>query len=698
MKKSILYFLSAFWFLNLKAQDQADVPNQLIVQLRENKKDFPEYIIVKDLLSRSMRIYLLEKRQGNFSEKEISELKKLPFVEHIQYNHKVQSRNIVPVDSFFYQQWGLLNTGQNGGTPGADISATLAWEINHSNVTTEGDSIVIAIVDDPMFLEHEDIHFFTNYDELNGIPGVDDDGNGYIDDVHGWNAIANTPAQSTLSIQHGTHVAGIAGAIGNNSIGTSGVSWGTKILPVYGSSDDEAVVIRAYDYVMEMRKLYNQTSGTKGAFVVVANSSFGVDNGHPDNFPIWCALYDSLGKLGILSTTATANQNWNIDQVYDIPTACPSDYMISVTNTTRTDTKANSAGYGAVSIDLGAPGSSIYSTTPNNNYGVSTGTSMASPHVAGAVASMFTTACPSLLNSYLTYPDSFALLFKKYLLDGVDHIASLQGKVSSNGRLNLYKALLNVQSYNCNDCNFKIDGTVVQPNCQDSAAGYVEANIGVVTGLVEFEWSSGEQTPIIENKSAGIYTVTATVDGCATQQSFFLDNPKMIVIDSIIVTNGMHCCDHIPATIDVYAHSGNNTVYYSLDSLPYQTSNHFGNLDGEYVLHINNQNGCIIDTTVSAIVHYCTVDDCSGINEIIPYPLQLFPNPAQNSITVSFKQTKNPSMRYMIYDMNGKPIKSDLLTGQEQQISLNEISDGVYLFEARSESGRIFRTRFTVLR
>src|SRR6218665_1127259 len=107
MNRFFLFLLSAFCFLNLKAQDQAAVPNQLIVQLKGIKErvSLPDYVQVKDVLSPSMNIYLLERIQGNFSEAEISELKKLPFIARIQYNHKVQSRSIVPDDSFFNQQW-----------------------------------------------------------------------------------------------------------------------------------------------------------------------------------------------------------------------------------------------------------------------------------------------------------------------------------------------------------------------------------------------------------------------------------------------------------------------------------------------------------------------------------------------------------------------------------------------------------------
>lgn len=681
--------------------DHAAVRNQLIVQLRENAKDFPGYVAVKDTLSRSMKIYLLEKTQGNFSENELNDLKKLPSVFRLQYNHKVERRSIVPNDPFFGQQWALQNTGQSGGIAGADISATKAWEINHSNRTVYGDSIVLAIVDDPMDLSHEDLNFFINHHEIPDN-GIDDDGNGYIDDYRGWDAINNVPAVSTTAITHGTHVAGIAGAIGNNGKGVAGVCWGAKILPVYGSSNDEAVVIRAYDYVMEMRKLYDQTSGAKGAFIVAANSSFGTDRANPADYPVWCALYDSLGKLGILSVTATANNNWNVDEVYDMPTGCPSDYMITVTSTNRNDNK-NNTGYGAVSIDLGAPGASIYSSIPNNNYTSQTGTSMAAPHVTGTLGSMFATACEKLMDNYLAYPDSFALYFKDYLLNGVDHISSMENIVSSNGRLNVHKALLNVQSYNCNDCPFDIEAVITQPGCRDSASGSIE--IISPAGDVAYEWTSGETTARIDSKNGGMYTVTVTADGCAVKRTFALENKPLIVIDSVSAFFYSCACDtNMEGTIKLFAHtlSGNNTLYYALDSSAYQTTNQFS-LTGVTVynsvhtVHIRNEQGCVIDTTFW-LIDLCPADGCDvGINDIPKSSVQLYPNPAKNTVTVFFPQLINQNTRFTIYDMNGRIIKSDFLTEKQQTVFINEIADGVYLFEVSTE-GKRYKTRFAIVR
>jgi subtilisin family serine protease len=210
-----------------------------------------------------------------------------------------------------------------------------------------------------------------------------------------------------------------------------------------------------------MRTLYNETNGQKGAFIVATNSSFGVEGGNPDDFSVWCAMYDTLGSVGILNCVATANENWNIDSVGDVPSACSSDFLIAVTNTTPSDNKYTDAGYGVINIDIGAPGTDIYSTLPNNTYGNLTGTSMATPQVAGVIALMYANMPQSSIRAYKNNPASFTLLVRQLLLDGADKIAPLDGLVNS-GRLNAYNA---VQKARCTvyftDKNVNSDTTVI---------------------------------------------------------------------------------------------------------------------------------------------------------------------------------------------------------------------------------------------
>jgi len=369
----------------------------------------------------------------------LKEFRKHPLIELAQFNHYTEMRETIPTDQYFDQQWNMMNTGQNGGTVDADIDATDAWDIATGEVTALGDTIVIAVADDGFDLDHEDLIFWVNIHEIDNN-GIDDDTNGYVDDYLGWNSV--THSGNITDADHGTHVTGIASAQGNNDRGVAGVNWDTKVMAVQkGPGAQESIVVEAYGYIYEMRKRYNETNGARGAFVVVANSSFGINNGQPEDYPIWGAMYDSMGAEGILNAAATANANVDVDVVGDIPTAFANEHLISVTNTDKDDVKAFSAGYGLTTIDLGAPGTGIFSTRVNNIYGTKTGTSMASPHVAGAVALIYAAAPVELLEAYHNDPAGIALVIKQHILNGVDPKPSLAGKCVSGGRLNVFNSI-----------------------------------------------------------------------------------------------------------------------------------------------------------------------------------------------------------------------------------------------------------------
>ena len=397
-------------------------------------------LTTRQLLSARLHIWLFAFDTNTVEQHAMLETIKLhPQVKAAQFNHFVTFREVIPDDPYFTDQWALMNTGQLGGTPDADIDATQAWEITTGGMTSLGDTIVLAIVDQGFDVNQVDIHYWKNYQEI-PLNGIDDDMNGYVDDYDGWNSYASD-GQIPVN-NHGTHVAGIAGAVGNNGTGVTGVNWDVQIMPVATPPGIEAKVVEAYGYVLEMRARYNETDGAEGAFVVATNASFGVDQGDPDNYPIWGAMYDSLGMLGVLSVGATANANWNIDQVGDIPTAFPSDFLITVTNTNLSDVKFSPAAWGPVTIDLGSPGYMIRSTISNNQFDYKSGTSMSAPFVTGAIGLIFSAASEATMQAYRIKPDSIALVFKSYILNSVDKLVSLDSITVTEGRLNLYKTLL----------------------------------------------------------------------------------------------------------------------------------------------------------------------------------------------------------------------------------------------------------------
>ncbi|MBK8550061.1 MAG: S8 family serine peptidase [Ignavibacteria bacterium] len=435
-------------------QDNNYLEGDIIVMFKSdiNAQDFVNNFTdidlkVKEILVPDMNIYLFHYDVARSQPVDaLMSVMRNDKVAIAQFNHYVTER-VIPNDTRFAEQWDKHNTGQTGGTADADIDAPEAWETTAGGLTVFGDTIVVAIVDGGQQVAHPDLDTWTNWAEIPGN-GIDDDNNGYIDDINGWNANLNNgtiPAN-----QHGTHCAGIAGAKGNNNLGVAGVNMNVKTMPVvYGNSPTlEQSVVKAYGYVLKQRKIYNQTNGTQGAFIVSTNSSFGVDNGNPANYPLWCGFYDSLGAAGILNAGAGPNNNVNIDVVGDIPTTCPSPYMIAVTNTTNTDAKNSGAGYGAINMDLGAPGTNILSTVPTSSYGLLTGTSMATPQVAGAVGLLYAGASSIFINLARNDPDSAALLFKQYILASVDTIPSLAGITVSNGRLNVNRLLQKVKVTN----------------------------------------------------------------------------------------------------------------------------------------------------------------------------------------------------------------------------------------------------------
>lgn len=448
---------------------------------------------VKKKVSDPMHVWLLGFDDSAVSDVEFLRAVKMHrSVSIAQFNHYIQQRATVPNDSQFNQQWQYVNTGQNGGTVDADIDADLAWDITTGGLTALGDTIVVCIVDDGIDQGHSDFgdNMWLNHNEIPNN-NIDDDNNGYIDDYLGWNADDGDDdiAGGFFGGGHGTPVAGIVGAKGNNSNGVTGVNWNVKLMIVVGGGN-EAQAVEAYTYPWTMRRLYNQTGGAKGAYVVATNSSWGIDQGQPSQSPLWCAMYDSMGVEGILSAGATANANFNIDVVGDLPTACPSDYLISVTNTNRNDVKLSQAGYGITTIDLGAPGQDTYTPQDGGGYGGFGGTSGATPHVAGAIGLLYSAPCNSLAILSHAAPGTAALAVKDYILNGVDANNSLNNITVTGGRLNVFGAITELLD-NC------VTGGCMEPFSLNATS------IGVDSAILSWNGAVGSNSFILEYRQSG---------------------------------------------------------------------------------------------------------------------------------------------------------------------------------------------------
>lgn len=617
-------------------------------------------------VSRCWNIWLWQVNQGR--EREIVRwLNTCQEVKAAQLNHYLSLRNQTPNDPYYYQQWNMNNTGQNGGKAGADIKAERAWDFTTGGLTTAGDTLIIAIVDGGIDLNHEDLQLWKNHAEIPNN-GIDDDANGYIDDYHGWN-VATLSGQITNDA-HGTQVAGIAGAKGNNARGIAGTIWNVQLMPVQLLDYTDAEVAAAYSYVFEQRKLYDLTGGARGAFVVVCNSSFGEDYADPDDYPLWCGMYDSLGSIGILSVAATVNSYKNIDIVGDMPTSCSSPYLITVTNTTRLDRLAN-AGYGLTTVDIGAPGTSIITCSSNNTYTPQNGTSMAAPHVSGAIALLFAAACDSFIRYYKNNPTQASLFLKQIILDAVDILPDLTDKTVSGGRLNAFRSIMLLKHRFCAPCSLHVQATIQNVSCHAFFDG--SAVLQVLDGT----------PPLIYDWSTGFDSYHHTSLGAGTYFAYILDSAGCT--GSVTVT----VSEPLPLTLQVTANhttigENNGSAYASVSggTPPYHiqwsdadsTIGHFVNglAWGHYTVTVTDNNGC---TATSSFFIY----NISLVNESYQAGFTLYPNPAATQLYIQLARPPVEKTQLICHDPIGNIFfHQEILHSDIVPISVECWPSGIY--------------------
>ncbi len=370
----------------------------------------------------SLRIEHVKLKKGMSVDEAVKLYKADSGVEYAEPNYLFTAQN-VPGDPRFNELWGLYNTGQTGGTSGADIKAPGAW-----NLSTGSSSVVVAVIDTGIDYGHEDLraNVWINQGELNGQAGVDDDGNGYVDDVYGWNVVSNN-GNPFDDMGHGTHVAGIIGAAGNNGTGVAGVNWNVKIMACkfldaggYGYTDGAVACLQ---YIKAMKE--------SGVNIVATNNSWG-GGGYSQ------ALYDAINAQRDILFIAAAGNNYSDNDKY--PTY-PANYdlpnVIAVAATDSNDGKAYFSDYGRRTVSVGAPGLGILSTLPAQNvwgitegYGLLSGTSMATPHVTGLAA---------LINSQDDSRDWRQT--RNLILSGGEATASMTGTTITGKRISAYGAL-----------------------------------------------------------------------------------------------------------------------------------------------------------------------------------------------------------------------------------------------------------------
>ena len=342
-----------------------------------------------------------------------------PRIAFIEPNYTFTVADTVPDDERFENMWALDNTGQTGGLIDADIDAPEAWDLQTGNT-----DVVIGVIDSGIDYTHPDLaeNIWTNPGEIAGN-GIDDDDNGYIDDIHGWD-FSSGDADPMDGHGHGTHVAGTIAAAGNNEIGVAGVNWNAKLMPLRFLNDAGSgsiyQALRALEYATMM-----------GA-QITNNSWIGENYSSSTQIAI-----DQANAAGSIYVVCAGNDRNDNDNAPVYPASYLGDNVITVAATTHADNLSSFSNFGEESVDLGAPGSSILSTKPGGGYTTKSGTSMATPHVAGVA---------SLLLS--KRPDLAPVEVRQAILQGTDSVESLSGKTVSGGRLNAYGALMEVAPAN----------------------------------------------------------------------------------------------------------------------------------------------------------------------------------------------------------------------------------------------------------
>ena len=430
-----------------RTQNDWIVPNEILVKFNQSVSGQRRSQLQNRLNSRLIRrmrhtsIEHWQLPEGESIATVIQTLNDSGQVKYAEPNYRLE-RRLRPNDTDFKKQWGLQNTGQTvpttdqagnfkqvTGVSGADMDMISAWDF-----TRGSQEVVIVIQDDGLDLDHPDLqaNLWTNSDEVAGN-GLDDDNNGYIDDVHGWDVLDNDndPSGDGIENGHGTAVAGAAGAVGNNNTGISGPAWTISLMPIRAGLNS-AQAVAGIEYAIANK-----------ADILVASW------GGPGFSQALADAVSAMEDAGMLMVVASGNDGEDNDLIPDYPSNFPNSNVISVTASTAEGDSAEWARFGQTKVDIAAPGEGVYVTVDPNTadqygvdenglsldvgdlYGYADGTSFSAPAAAGVAA---------LIKAYKSPPDHKEL--KARLMIGIDSVGDTWDRLSAtNGRLNATKAL-----------------------------------------------------------------------------------------------------------------------------------------------------------------------------------------------------------------------------------------------------------------
>jgi subtilisin family serine protease len=385
---------------------------EIIVKFKNNPSN---QTLKLQTISKSLNIHVIKLPPNMKTEDALKKYRNDPNVEYAEPNYIIRKLETTPNDPYYSSQWGLVK-----------VLANKVWDACKGS-----DNTIVAVIDTGIDLNHPDLkdHIWKNLGETNCNDGIDNDNNGFVDDCYGWNFTSNSN-NTQDDDGHGTHVAGIIGAVTNNNEGVAGLNWYVKLMPVKildsTGSGDIANLIKAIDYAVK--------NGAK-----IINASFGYPSSCSLASPSQ-ALYDAIksaGEKGVLFVAAAGNYGCNNDKTPLWPASFNLPNIISVAASDQNDNLASFSNYGQNTVHLSAPGTNIISTyfdKANNQstYKSLQGTSMATPFVSGAAALLTSCSNNATINE-----------IRERIISSVDVFDSLSSITISSGRLNIYNALNN---------------------------------------------------------------------------------------------------------------------------------------------------------------------------------------------------------------------------------------------------------------